>query len=479
MPVGLHRADLRRAGEAPTATPTLSGSFEVRPNERITIAALLDPSGKPTWLAFPNDAAMADTARAEIRFRHFAAAGPVNVTLDDSLARQAVPNMASATQIAPARARARTPPGGGHRRGQRCCGGSDRGGGGHGRRSGQRLPDRPGPGSVGSARTGADHARRGGHERPGAQRRRPVAIRDWPTRPSPPPPPAPSGGSARPERSVVGGGRGCGRRRRRVRLPDPDPTSTSRPGVTGRRHRTGRWRWAAACLLTLAGGATGCGRLPEPSPEARAWAADQRTNEGTTQRTTEWTTDAGPSPGGPAPAGASGGAPIVNQPMAPAPASVPPPTTDLGPPGSALAESEAWTGQLPPGAVALAAEAARPVRVRVAALGVDAPVVAAGVAADGQLELPADAATVAWFIGGAVPGDSGSAVLAAHVDFGGDARCVLRPGRAAGRLRHRHRLRRRRGADLPHQRRLPRPMSRPTYPSASCSVEAANPPSRW
>jgi hypothetical protein len=101
MPVGTHRADLRRAGEPPTATPTLSGSFEVRPNERITIAALLDPSGRPTWLAFPNDAAVSDPARAELRFRHFAAAGPVNVALNDRAARSGVPNMATATQVPP------------------------------------------------------------------------------------------------------------------------------------------------------------------------------------------------------------------------------------------------------------------------------------------------------------------------------------------------------------------------------------------
>jgi hypothetical protein len=89
------------------------------------------------------------------------------------------------------------------------------------------------------------------------------------------------------------------------------------------------------------------------------------------------------------------------------------------PGSSAVAAPVRWSGPLPAGAVAVAVGATRPVRVRVAALGLDAPVVAAGVAGDGRLELPGDAVTVAWFQGGAVPGDSGSAVLAAHVDYAG------------------------------------------------------------
>jgi hypothetical protein len=59
-----------------------------------------------------------------------------------------------------------------------------------------------------------------------------------------------------------------------------------------------------------------------------------------------------------------------------------------------------------------------PVRGTAAALDIDAPVVAAPVR-DGELVIPDDAVTAAWYRAGPAPGDPGSAVLAAHVDYAG------------------------------------------------------------
>lgn len=61
---------------------------------------------------------------------------------------------------------------------------------------------------------------------------------------------------------------------------------------------------------------------------------------------------------------------------------------------------------------------AEPVRVRVASLGIDAPVRPAGVVATtGELEIPDDVRVAGWYRHGAAPGASeGSAVLSAHVD---------------------------------------------------------------
>jgi sortase (surface protein transpeptidase) len=67
----------------------------------------------------------------------------------------------------------------------------------------------------------------------------------------------------------------------------------------------------------------------------------------------------------------------------------------------------------------VAAPAAVPVGIRIDAVGVAAGVISVGTTEDQQLELPQDAVTVAWFEGGPVPGASGSALLAAHVDFHG------------------------------------------------------------
>jgi hypothetical protein len=60
-----------------------------------------------------------------------------------------------------------------------------------------------------------------------------------------------------------------------------------------------------------------------------------------------------------------------------------------------------------------------PVNVRIAALGVDAQIIAVGTAPDGQLDVPPDGSTVVWYRVGSVPGAAGSAVLAAHVDYAG------------------------------------------------------------
>lgn len=64
-------------------------------------------------------------------------------------------------------------------------------------------------------------------------------------------------------------------------------------------------------------------------------------------------------------------------------------------------------------------DARRPTRLRVPELGLDEPVVAVGVAADGQMDVPEQAASVSWYRFGPAPGDAGAAVLAGHVDFAG------------------------------------------------------------
>lgn len=67
-------------------------------------------------------------------------------------------------------------------------------------------------------------------------------------------------------------------------------------------------------------------------------------------------------------------------------------------------------------APAAAAPAPAPARISVPAWGVDAPVDAVGIAADGQMELPEDVSRVGWYRFGPAPGADGSAVLAGHVD---------------------------------------------------------------
>ncbi|MBM3695138.1 MAG: class F sortase [Actinobacteria bacterium] len=73
------------------------------------------------------------------------------------------------------------------------------------------------------------------------------------------------------------------------------------------------------------------------------------------------------------------------------------------------------------------AEAERPipVRVRIAALGIDAPIQPVGVAGD-EMEVPGRADLVGWYRYGPAPGEPGSAVLAAHVAWRGKAGAFYR-----------------------------------------------------
>jgi sortase (surface protein transpeptidase) len=57
-----------------------------------------------------------------------------------------------------------------------------------------------------------------------------------------------------------------------------------------------------------------------------------------------------------------------------------------------------------------------PTRLRIPTLGVDAPLDAVGLEADGGMEIPDDVGRVGWYEPGVAPGEEGSAVLSGHVD---------------------------------------------------------------
>lgn len=59
---------------------------------------------------------------------------------------------------------------------------------------------------------------------------------------------------------------------------------------------------------------------------------------------------------------------------------------------------------------------APPTRLAIPAITVDAAVVPVGLLPDGSMEVPKDVTTVGWYEPGVLPGASGSAVLAGHVD---------------------------------------------------------------
>ena len=58
----------------------------------------------------------------------------------------------------------------------------------------------------------------------------------------------------------------------------------------------------------------------------------------------------------------------------------------------------------------------KPVRLRIAAVGIDTTLVPLGLLANGDMEVPADASVAGWYDLGPRPGQPGPAVIAGHVD---------------------------------------------------------------
>jgi sortase (surface protein transpeptidase) len=90
-------------------------------------------------------------------------------------------------------------------------------------------------------------------------------------------------------------------------------------------------------------------------------------------------------------------------------ATAPPPPPPAPPP--AVSSSEASFHS-----VRSYADVAEPVRLRIPALQIDAPLTHLGVAPDQTIEVPADFAVPGWFDQGPRPGQPGPAVILGHVD---------------------------------------------------------------
>jgi len=77
---------------------------------------------------------------------------------------------------------------------------------------------------------------------------------------------------------------------------------------------------------------------------------------------------------------------------------------------------DAGTDHLRGGARRRGHRPARPVRIEIPSIGVDAPIVSLGLNADRTLEVPSDFGDAGWWSGGSRPGERGPAVIAGHVD---------------------------------------------------------------
>lgn len=95
------------------------------------------------------------------------------------------------------------------------------------------------------------------------------------------------------------------------------------------------------------------------------------------------------------------------------------PAQDLAAPPAQVDPTASATPRIALPAFTAVREVARsqvPVRLRIPALGVDAPVGLVGKAPDGTVEVPTEWQEVGWFDEGPRPGEDGPAVLLGHVD---------------------------------------------------------------
>jgi len=90
-------------------------------------------------------------------------------------------------------------------------------------------------------------------------------------------------------------------------------------------------------------------------------------------------------------------------------ATAPPPPSPAPPPAASSSEASFHS-------VRSYADVAEPVRLRIPALQIDAPLTHLGVAPDRTIEVPADFAVPVWFEQGPRPGQPGPAVVLGHVD---------------------------------------------------------------
>jgi sortase (surface protein transpeptidase) len=90
-------------------------------------------------------------------------------------------------------------------------------------------------------------------------------------------------------------------------------------------------------------------------------------------------------------------------------ATAPPPPPPAPPPAASSSEASFHS-------VRSYADVAEPVRLRIPALQIDAPLTHLGAAPDRTIEVPADFAVPGWFDQGPRPGQPGPAVILGHVD---------------------------------------------------------------
>jgi len=103
------------------------------------------------------------------------------------------------------------------------------------------------------------------------------------------------------------------------------------------------------------------------------------------------------------------------------------PSASVTPPAPTTTRAQPSTTPVPgptPASTTRPAEAAHlgksvPVRLQVAAIGIDSTLMHLGLRSDGTMEVPSGGFPAGWYNGGPTPGELGPAIIAGHVDMKG------------------------------------------------------------
>jgi hypothetical protein len=84
LPAGDHKVEVREAGAEASSAAAVEGTLTVPAGANLSAVVHLSEEGEPTMTVFNNDVGGVSPGSTRLVVRHAAAAGPVNVTIDDA-----------------------------------------------------------------------------------------------------------------------------------------------------------------------------------------------------------------------------------------------------------------------------------------------------------------------------------------------------------------------------------------------------------
>ena len=98
LPAGAHPVEVRPAGAPATSAPLLSATLNVPAGSRQSAVVHLSPTGQPALTVYADDASAIPAGQARVVLRHAAAAGPVDVQINQQVVAAALATKGQAAQ---------------------------------------------------------------------------------------------------------------------------------------------------------------------------------------------------------------------------------------------------------------------------------------------------------------------------------------------------------------------------------------------